>query len=564
MKRLTILTSIGLGLGLALGLLWLLGGDFLTVKAQGLDGISTYYVAPGGNCGVASPCYSTVQVAVDAADHPNDVIKVAAGTYTDINSYGGLSQVVYIDKTVTIRGGYTIADWNTPDPDTNPTTLDAQRQGRVMFITGDIYPTIEGLRITGGDATGLGGKEGWTSDLGGGMHIIAATAAIGNSRIFSNTADQGGGLYLLGSSASLDGNAIFSNTAQSGGGVSLYESDATLAGNTISSNTSTVYGGGGLYLSSSDAVLIGNIISSNTDKYNGGGGLFLTFSNATLNGNTVSTNTTWGSGGGLYLYESAATLSGNTISFNEAPFMDGGGIYLQGSDAKLSGNTVSHNVAEQRGGGAYLEHSDATLTGNIVFSNTADYGGGMFLFDSNATLANNSIADNRATDQGSGLFVDRSRPHLFHTTIACNSGGDGSGIHVSRVVVSPGGESVVAMTNTILVSHTVGIYVGEGSTATLESTLWHGNGSDWGGIGTIETGAPTHNHWGDPAFVDPDNGDYHIGPGSAAIDVGIAAGISADIDQEPRIGTPDLGADEYWAPGALKRVFLPLVLRQYP
>ena len=145
MKRLTILTSIGLGLGLALGLLWLLGGDFPTVRAQGGDGIPIYYVAPGGNCGVGSPCYSTVQAAVDAADDPSDVIKVAAGTYTDVNSYGGLAQVVYVDKTVTIRGGYTTTDWNTPDPDANPTMLDAQRQGRVLYIIGDTTPTIEGV-----------------------------------------------------------------------------------------------------------------------------------------------------------------------------------------------------------------------------------------------------------------------------------------------------------------------------------------------------------------------------------------------------------------------------------
>jgi uncharacterized repeat protein (TIGR01451 family) len=53
-------------------------------------------------------------------------------------------------------------------------------------------------------------------------------------------------------------------------------------------------------------------------------------------------------------------------------------------------------------------------------------------------------------------------------------------------------------------------------------------------------------HTGDPAFVDPDNGDYHIGPGSAAIDAGLDAGVDHDIDGEPRPlgGGYDLGADE--------------------
>ena len=45
------------------------------------------------------------------------------------------------------------------------------------------------------------------------------------------------------------------------------------------------------------------------------------------------------------------------------------------------------------------------------------------------------------------------------------------------------------LTNTILVSHTVGISVSVGSTATLEATLWGSgvwaNGNDWGGSSSL-------------------------------------------------------------------------------
>jgi hypothetical protein len=46
--------------------------------------------------------------------------------------------------------------------------------------------------------------------------------------------------------------------------------------------------------------------------------------------------------------------------------------------------------------------------------------------------------------------------------------------------------------------------------------------------------------------VDPAGGDYHIGPDSAAIDRGIDAGITCDIDGDHRpVGSRyDLGADE--------------------
>ena len=109
MKRLIIKVSIALtlGLGLTLALLWLLGSEaFSLVHAQGPDGHDTYYVAP--SCaGLPEPCFTTVQAAVDAADDPGDVVKVAAGTYTDVNNYGGLAQVVYTETSIA-TGDYTI------------------------------------------------------------------------------------------------------------------------------------------------------------------------------------------------------------------------------------------------------------------------------------------------------------------------------------------------------------------------------------------------------------------------------------------------------------------------
>ena len=526
MKTKLSLLSLTLGLGLALASVWLLGRGAVTVTAAPQRPDATVrYVDSGGTCGGQTPCYSTIQAAVDAAQ-AGDTIKVATGVYTGVQARpaptgypnppaGGLiTQVVYISETVTVRGGYTTADWNTSDPDANPTTLDAEGLGRVMVIAGNISPTVEGLRLTGGDAAGLGGDP-WGWDGGGGMYVISATATITNNRVFSNTNITNG----------------------DGGGLYLYHSAATLSGNTVSSNTAEV-GGGGLYLQESAATLSGNTVFTNTADF--GGGLCLWHSDATLNGNTVSANTA-DYGGGLLLWDSAATLSGNTVSSNTA-HDDGGGLELYESAATLSGNTVTANTAGQYGGGLNLDWSAATLSGNTVAANTADeYGGGLCLYKSDVTLTNTVIADNRANTAGSGLYIyDHSSPHLLHTTIVRNTGGDGSGLHVIT--------STVALTNTILVSHTVGITVAANSTVTLESTLWAtgtawANQTDWAGTGTINH---TNDYGGDPAFVNPNAGDYHIALGSAAVDRGVNAGVTADKDGLPRPQgpAPDLGAYE--------------------
>ncbi|MBN1813944.1 MAG: hypothetical protein JXA14_19055 [Anaerolineae bacterium] len=193
--------------------------EITPTRAQAL----TRYIAPGGNCGGFSPCCTTVQAAVDASQ-TGDEICVAASTYTGVHSrpsppgYAGpaaVTQIVYINKTVTIEGGYDSAFTGPPEPEANPTTLDAQGQRRVLFITGNISPTIEGLRITGGDVAGLGGL-GPSSDAGGGVYAIACTITFSNNEVVGNIAWDGGGgsgLYLNHTSGVLANNTISDNTA---------------------------------------------------------------------------------------------------------------------------------------------------------------------------------------------------------------------------------------------------------------------------------------------------------------------------------------------------------------
>jgi hypothetical protein len=519
-KRCHISLALAIAILMMAGLLilmWLLGGPLpQAAYAQG----TIRYVAPGGNCGTASPCYSTVQEAVDTAQ-AGDEIRIAAGTYTDIHTcilttvMGDrvITQVLHLDKSLTIQGGYTTADWMAPDPDANLTILDAQERARVLYVK-ENNSTIEGLRLTGGDAEGLvcGRIYAPYENIGGGACIDGGAPVLRNNQVYSNTAFNGGGLYLYSSEATLSSNRIYGNTATGGGGgLSLHTSDATLTYNHIYNNTG-VGGGGGISLSG-DAVLIGNYIYSNTvpgTMFSGvGGGLFL-HGDAVLIGNIITGNSTLIEGGGMFIASNNVTLNSNVISGNDARTGSGGGIVIE----CISGYSVN-------------------LINNVVVGNTAHGDGpGVSVQGGNAT-------------------------HYFrHNTIASNTGGDGSGVCVGET----GNESItIWLTNTIIVSQTVGICAVSGNTATLNSVLWYNNtGGNTGGPGVIYA---TNEITGNPAFA-PDG--YHLTAGSAAIDNGIDAGVSTDIDNEPRpYQDCDLGADEYWPPGALKRIYLPLVLRNY-
>jgi hypothetical protein len=176
-------------------------------------------------------------------------------------------------------------------------------------------------------------------------------------------------------------------------------------------------------------------------------------------------------------------------------------------------------------------------------------------------LINNVIADNAVfasdwfTGSGSALYLAGDSQRLLHNTIARNSGGDGSGIYVTDIFDT---FCTAELTNTIVASHTVGISVTPGNRAIVDGVLWWDNDENTRGDGQITV---THAYTGNPVFVAPDAGNYHIDEGSAAIDRGVDSGVEDDIDGEPRprcFGY-DLGADEYgWCR------YLPLILRGAP
>ena len=623
-----LLITLSLALGLIVALVWLVGGPDLgevqamlgdaSHHAQGEIDAGVIRVATTGGdtagCGSeGNPCLTVQYAAYEAL--PGDEIRVAAGTYTGVRSIDGLSQLVYLTETLTIRGGYTTTDWNTPDPEGNPTILDAEGAGRVMVISPTITVHLEGLRFQGGDATGLGGGltaaltgEPTITDAGGGLYVLTATVTISNSLIISNTASTGferpgcgGGFYARAGSVTLVQNEIMSNTAGTnvygyGGGLYTDHGSATLLHNVIISNTASLWDdgyGGGLYLEGGsspdplpsasllDNTFQGNYASRGADGQ--GGGMYAKHYDVELLDNLVQHNTGGagleGKGGGLYIFLSDAQLERNLVRYNVAnrgleEGISGGVHFCTCGDVTLEYNTIYSNTAciggNGYGGGVSFCKTEATLDSNKIISNTATlstgltvrgWGGGVWTGDrASLSLSNDLIAGNHAKTQGSGLWFGVENEgynplgsRLQHATIADNSGGIGHGVYVTH--------TVAFLTNTIIAGHPVfGVFVATGGEATLEATLWYSNTIDHTYGSNVETG--DRNYYGDPDFLDPDGWDYHTEPGSAALDLGVATGVHSDMDGERRPwAAPDLGADEYWPPSASIRAYLPLVLR---
>jgi hypothetical protein len=307
-RRNILLTSLGL-LGIAIFLL--LDPNTRAAQAQG----AILYVAPGGDCGGASPCYATIQGAVDAASN-GDTIKVAQGTYTSIGS-----MVVYINKALAVRGGYATSDWSTSNPDARPTVIDAEnvpgRRGVYVDGTGVSAITLSELTIQRGNAQ---------NSNGGGIYVITGTVVVQNSKVLDSTATgyptgQGGGVYVGGGSVTLSGNTFQGNSVSyHGGAVAIVDGNLSISNNTFQSNGATngpgdFYGGGGLYIGDGSATVSGNSFVSNwTGSY--GGAIYIAKGKAILSNNSIQTNSAGFGGGGVFVDHRGAVVTMNTNTCN--------------------------------------------------------------------------------------------------------------------------------------------------------------------------------------------------------------------------------------------------------
>ena len=214
------------------------------------------------------------------------------------------------------------------------------------------------------------------------------------------------------------------------------------------------------------------------------------------------------------------------------------------------------------GGGMFFYSSpNVNLSANRVLGNAANptlgSGGGVWVDSgSSFVMVNNVVAGNRAGGYGGGLGAGANETEpvagiLLHNTFVANNAGSANGqvgIYLASAWIN------LELVNNLFSTHSYGLCAA-GGTATLNRTLFYANSS-----GDICPGGSVVNT--DPfSGYDPRlDATYHLRAGSAAIDWGIEAGVTEDIDGDARpIGAGyDIGADEYTEP---HRVFLPVALK---
>lgn len=551
--------------------------------------------------------FSTIQSAINDANC--DTIIVDAGTY---------NENLNISRSLTLQS----AGGSKP-------VVDGGGNGRVVTINGSITVYLTNLRLTNGDATSASPslRNGGGLLVTGGATLHAANLQIDNN--IASTAAQtgfGGGVAINPGSAYITDTLVTNNHASrregtfTGGGqggglyvngdsyLSLYSSDVTnnVAAYRAGDGTTSFAAGGGLFQNGDSTVETAqntwhnnvargeNSVECNTCTLTSGSGdggaiavqVTTTTAQLYVNGDSFTDNVANASNADYGSNEKAGGGGVSLMATNTAGQITGTirSAYFSGNVAKAGSGATPGN-AEGRGGAihvrlASLSVYQSTLLNNVAAVSGTGSGGGIYIREpgvgDSLTVINSILADNNASGLGQGAQVyvnytnDSSNAATFaHVTIA--DSGSSPNPHHGIYYNAPTAGDDLKILNTIIANHSVGLQnINATGWNRARYLLFYNNTVDHPSPGAVAFPPGDVATWlnDDPLFVDPTGGDYHIQPGSPAIDAGgnpqtelINQPINTDVDGDARPNALsngfDIGADEL----DLETLYLPMIIR---
>lgn len=233
---------------------------------------------------------------------------------------------------------------------------------------------------------------------------------------------------------------------------------------------------------------------------------------------------------------------------------EGGGILADWALVLIHDNYIAQNGALNAGGGIYLYYCVSAIyrneiTGNLV-TGAEGYGGAGIYITGNFSgepivIQHNLITENRTPDfWGGGVYLDADNVEFLHNLVAGNIANSGGGVFMS----TPYRPTVIG--NAFYSNSQYAIDCDGAAGGVIDYNSFYLNLPSPDDASTCALDQETNIFGINPAFVDADNGDYHLTAGSALLD---AAGPtpddldSTDFEGQTRsiYAGPDIGPYEW-------------------
>lgn len=346
---------------------------------------------------------------------------------------------------------------------------------------------LEGFTLTGGE----GSPDEYNRIRGGGMRNHESSPTVKNCVFTGNTASYGGGMHNDRSNATIIDCKFIANTAVGAGGMGNSDGAVTVIGCEFIDNLAAEASGGAMANSHGEPHIVGCTFENNLSA-DDGGAIENWYADAVIEGCTFQRNSSMDLGGAISDYECGPTITRCVFRDNRSLSYYGGAISQE-----------------------YWDQEDDSIVSNCRFlGNSAEGGGAICLFNAGGMdVVNCELSNNAAWGGGAILLDGNAEAYIRNCTFNGNVAVEGAA--VSTVV------SFTTITNSVVWGNLPEPFEGH---PTVSYSCVDG-GAD--GVGNIDR---------NPLFVDPQNGDFRLLPGSPCIDAGFNNSLPRDLQ--------DLDTDE--------------------